>query len=231
MKAANFILNEWESDFFGRKIYTLSSPLNSIVETHIQHTALLSVKITSNDYRSIDFASKSGFKFVEGEVTYSKKLGEYKLGDDSIPFTLADESVLDDLNKFLTGLYLNSRFRAPWFSEDERDSFYRCWLRNAILAKFDDCCLVIKEKKEIYGFITLRVRQEKASIGLIGVAPDYHGKGIGKKLIKLAESYCSARSVMYMTVSTQMSNLTAANLYIKTGFSATEASHWFYKQV
>jgi len=231
VSTGNLVLNEWETAFFGRQIYSLSPPLDSVVQTHAIHNALVSIKLNSDDAMSLDFVRKSGFSFVEGEITYSKSLSSCESRFDLVSYHLADDSLLDDLKKMVTGLYINSRFKEPWFSENERDDFYRCWLRNAILAKFDDCCLVIKTNEDISGFVTLRIRQEEATIGLIGVAPSYHGKGIGKKLIETVEAYCARRGVNSISVSTQKSNIAATNLYIKTGFSTTEKSYWFYKQV
>ena len=100
-----------------------------------------------------------------------------------------------------------------------------------VLAKFDDCCLVLKVENTISGFVTVRIRGSEATIGLIGVATPFQGKGIGKQLLELVQNYSAAKKAKVIKVATQTSNISAANLYGKNGFAIADISYWFYKQV
>ncbi len=233
MIADGFDLKHWESKFFDRQIFSYSGSLHEFEETNSPRNSLISLKIKADDYERIDLATKNGFRLVEGEVVYEKCLSEHSSSTESLEYDnfIAGRSSIDELNEIVTGLYVTSRFREPWFTSEEKDNFYRCWLENAVLSKFDDCCLVVRSGGMISGFVTLRISDQIATIGLIGVASPYQGLGIGKKLLSLAMRYSKAKFALSIKVSTQLSNLAASNLYSSTGFSAVDRSYWFYKQV
>lgn len=229
----NFTFREWDSHFFNKAIFSFELTSNDISNVGWPSNSLITTKISSNNYQNLDKANNYDFTFVEGEIVFQKKLRE-----NAAPVSLVDldsylatESSIDELKSIVKNLYLNSRFREPWFSSIERDNFYQIWIENAVLSKFDDCCLVLKNEGAISGFVTLRIRGSEAVIGLIGVANRFQGRGVGSKLLKLIEAYCVANNVSNIKVATQTSNVFAANLYSKNGFSIADISYWFYKQV
>lgn len=233
MIAGNLVLKEWESKFFGRQIFSYNGPLKTLANAKFPQNSLISLKIKTEDYQWIDLASTNGFRLVEGEVVYQKSLVGYRTLNESIEIDnyIAQWTLMGELNGIVSEMYANSRFREPWFTIEERDNFYRCWLENAVLSKFDDCCLVLKQLGRICGFVTVKIRDELATIGLIGVATTFRGMGLGNALLELAIKYSVVNNANIISVSTQISNLAAANLYARAGFSATENSYWFYKQV
>ncbi|MGO2169451.1 GNAT family N-acetyltransferase [Pseudoalteromonas sp.] len=174
-----------------------------------------------------------GFSFAEGELVFQKAVPATEKFTSLIGFDayIATESSLDELKFIVSDLYVNSRFREPWFTSEERDCFYRMWVENAVLSKFDDCCLVLKNESSISGFVTIRIREREATIGLIGVTRSFQGQGIGKQLLELVQRYCVSKEATVIKVSTQTSNISAANLYSQTGFAMAGISYWFYKQV
>jgi len=229
----NFTVKEWDSHFFNKKIFSLVLTSENIKNTDWPSNSLITTKISSNNYQCLDKFNKYGFSFVEGEIVFKKNLLEVNNSVSLSSFNcyLALENDIDELKDIVNNLYVKSRFREPWFSPAERDSFYQTWIENAVLSKFDDCCLVLKSESDISGFVTVRIRNNEAIIGLIGVASNFQGQGIGSKLLKLIETYCLANNVRNIRVSTQTSNTPAANLYSKNGFSIADISYWFYKQV
>ena len=229
----HFTLKEWDSHFFNKTIFSLELTTDDIENINWPSNSLITTKVSSNSYHDLDKVNKYGFSFVEGEVVFQKSL---LVSNDAVSLPsfncyLALESDIDELKSIVNDLYLNSRFREPWFSPSERDCFYQTWIENAVLSKFDDCCLVLKNECNISGFVTIRIRNNEAVIGLIGVANCFQGQGIGSKLLKLIEDYCLDNNVSKIKVATQTSNTPAANLYSKNGFSIADISYWFYKQV
>ena len=229
----HFTLKEWDSHFFNKTIFSLELTTDDIENINWPSNSLITTKVSSNSYHDLDKVNKYGFSFVEGEVVFQKSL---LVSNDAVSLPsfncyLALESDIGELKSIVNDLYLNSRFREPWFSPSERDCFYQTWIENAVLSKFDDCCLVLKNEGNISGFITIRIRNKEAVIGLIGVANRFQGQGIGSELLKLIEAYCLANNVSKIKVATQTSNTPAANLYSKNGFSIADISYWFYKQV
>ncbi|MBZ2192817.1 GNAT family N-acetyltransferase [Pseudoalteromonas arctica] len=230
---SNFTLQEWDSHYFNKTIFSLVLNSDDIKNTDWPINSLITTKVSSNNYQHLDIVNKYGFNFIEGEVVFQKKLlGNKKPASlSSFDRYLALESNIDELKSIVSDLYVNSRFREPWFTLIERDSFYQTWVENAVLSKFDDCCLILKNKGNISGFVTIRIRSNEAIIGLIGVVDCFRGQGVGFELLELIETYCLANNVSKIKVATQTSNIPAANLYSKNGFSITDISYWFYKQV
>ena len=229
----NFIFREWDSQFFNRAIFTLELPVIEIKSNDWPKNSLITTKICSTDYPNLGVINSHGFSFAEGELVFQKKLFEAHESNLLINFDayLASESMIDELKFIVSNLYVNSRFREPWFTTIEKDCFYQEWVENAVLSKFDDCCLVLKNEGAITGFVTIRIRNYEATIGLIGVAEPFQGQGIGRKLLKLVQGYCIAHKANKIKVATQTSNISAASLYSKNGFAIANISYWFYKQV
>lgn len=56
---------------------------------------------------------------------------------------------------------------------------------------------------EAVGFICLKVHTPNAAeIGMMGVSPSQHGKGIGKKLVARCEDFCRENKIGFFTVKT-----------------------------
>ena len=219
----NFELRRWDSDFFSRHIGDVnwSSSSNECLPLD-----LITTKVSSRDEDKIGLLNQAGFVFCEGEALFVKQLLNVKhlieverLGKDDLP---AVQNLTD-------GLYLSSRFKSPWFTEEEKDSFYREWFKKAVLGQFDDLCMIKRVDGNIAGFVTVRVDNDDASIGLIGVLPEYQALGLGRALIHCAESYAVEKGCKNLSVATQLSNLKAMNLYMKSGYFLQQTAYWFYK--
>lgn len=225
-----FVVNKWESDFFCRDILSISMDKVYEIPSCWPKDALISIKVDAGYYREIDFLDEH-FSLVEGEHTFIKDLNLENFESKFNPEVIATPACIDEIKKLAKGLYINSRFREPWFSQSERESFYSAWINNAVMGTFDDCCLLLKDEYGTQGFVTVRIRNSEAIIGLIGVSRSFQGRGVGKKLLKLAESYSLNKGVSKLIVATQISNTHAINLYINSGFFIRKTSYWFYKQV
>jgi len=223
-----FILKEWDSRFFNRNIFDLNFLDHSDINDWPEN-ALIQKKISAADYLNIDNSIVKEFSLVEGELLFSKKIDGYKIEIDSFCFAEYDD--ITELKSIVKGLYISSRYRAPWFTENERDLFYQKWIENSVLTTFDDCCLLLKEKNKIIGFVSLRIRNNIATIGLIGVNKLYQGKGVGSRLLKLVENYSAKKLAQKINVATQASNISAAKLYNKNNYYISNIAYWFYKKV
>lgn len=228
-----FTSRAWDSDFFNRSIFTIDlDALRTKVENWPKNS-LITVKVDAGKYQSLEHINNFNFSFVEGELAFQKKLLEMTQPASSTDFDayLATGSSLDELKHIVSDLYIYSRFREPWFTAKERNSFYQRWIENSVYSKFDDCCLVLRSQGYISGFVTVRIQGLVATIGLIGVTTPFQGKGIGKQLLELVQNYSASKKAKIIKVATQTSNISAAKLYEKNGFSVTNISYWFYKQV
>lgn len=219
----NFEVRLWDSDFFDKRIGDVGRPSCDQVN---QDFDLITTKVSSQDEDKISILNQANFVFCEGEATFSKQLVDVKViaGVESLK-----KEDLPTVANLTDGLYRSSRFKSPWFTEKEKDDFYREWLKKAVLGQFDDICMVKRVSGNIAGFVTVKANKDGASIGLIGVLPEYQALGLGKALIECAESYAFKQGCKVLSVATQLSNLKAMNLYIKSGFALQQTAYWFYK--
>lgn len=219
---------EWDSSFFDKSIGTVRNIANVDVKD-LSAFDLITNKVCASDIDSLNSFTRLGFSIAAGELVFSRQV--LASGTTKIDF-LDHIALKEDINlvvELAEKSYKDSRFRVPWFTERQKNSFYGKWAENAILALFDDVCLIIKQKEQLQGFITLKKVNETLSIGLIAVAADHQGQGVAKTLMALASSYAIEHGCLKVTVATQLSNIVAANLYIRNGFQLQQTSYWLYK--
>lgn len=219
----NFELRRWDSNFFSRLIGDVNWSPSSNEQLPLD---LITTKVSSREEDKIGLLNQAGFVFCEGEALFVKQLLNVK---HLIEVERLGENDLPVVQNLADGLYLSSRFKSPWFTEEEKDGFYREWLKKAVLGQFDDLCMIKRVDGNIAGFVTVRVENDDASIGLIGVLPEYQALGLGRALIQCAESYAVEKGCKNLYVATQLSNLKAMNLYMKSGYSLQQTAYWFYK--
>ncbi|MBE8578958.1 dTDP-4-amino-4,6-dideoxy-D-galactose acyltransferase [Vibrio sp. OPT18] len=223
----HFSLREWDSQFFSKKIGDVQWGIENTQLASAHSYDLITTRVSSLEHTKIEVLQNHGFVYCDGDVQLTKDIHS---NDSEIDFQMATQEQLPKLLAMLDNMYQISRFKAPWFATQDRDRFYKEWLTKAVYGTFDDCCLIIAEEDKIYGFVTLKEFSNYAQIGLIGVGSEYQGKGIGKKLLFVAEQYLRQRSCTILNVSTQTSNIHALNLYTRFGFRLKETNLWFYKR-
>jgi dTDP-4-amino-4,6-dideoxy-D-galactose acyltransferase len=225
---------EWESNFFGKEIYyaDVTCTENDLKKIEAQ---LFVSKVSANNYDDIDGLGNMQFKLAEGECTYVKTLSlsdelHYKNAPCEIDeVNTSSIEKVTQLEKMVRGLYDNSRYREPWYSRKQKDDFYVEWIKNAINKSFDDICFANMVNSTVSGFVTLKKHKSVGRIGLIGVAPEFRGRGIARVLLSKAEEYCLSENLSQIRVATQLSNLEAIKLYNRTGYTQDEINLWFYR--
>ena len=116
---------------------------------------------------------------------------------------------------FESGVF--SRFHTdPNFVNREFEKLYRLWIEKA-LAQHE--VLLAKDQA---GFVSCKVAEFDAQIGLIAVQTAHRGKGWGKKLIQSAENFAIQKGAQTMTIGTQAANLPASSLYHSMGYQLIE---------
>jgi dTDP-4-amino-4,6-dideoxy-D-galactose acyltransferase len=219
---------DWDSDFFEMKIGTVEN-LENLIESDFEKFDLIANKVSTS---KLDISSRFadlGFTPVEGELLFVKNIIISNKIVDSIPLAVVNETEIGEVKRISMTSYNISRFKSPWFSEKQKNNFYGEWAEKAVLGLFDDICLAYKVRGAIAGFITLKKCEEYLVIGLIAVDSDLRGQGIASKLLLGAEKYAIKQNCKYIKVATQLSNISASNLYIKNGYRLSETSIWLYK--
>jgi len=231
MKKDNLQELQWESDFFSKKIATVID-VNALASTSFSNFQLITNKVSANDYSSINKLQNAGFLLSEGELVFNKNVCFNKetsiIKGDFEPHIATLEDI-DELVNIAQLSFTSSRYREPWFNDTQRATFYGLWIKKAVTGEFDDICLTIKENDNIQGLVSLKKEKEQLKIGLIAIAKAYRGKGIASKLLKLVDLYANKYNCKKISVATQTSNINAANLYIKNGYTLFNSNYWLYK--
>jgi ribosomal protein S18 acetylase RimI-like enzyme len=158
-------------------------------------------------------------KLVDKKTTYEKAIHK------NIAF---DNSVLPYGNDWpepkLIELAIESG-RYSRFKVDEKiginkfRELYRTWIVNSVNKKIAKEVLVYRINETIAGFVTLGEKHSRAEIGIIAVEAINRGKGIGRSLMRSAESWFAAHSHFdVIQVVTQGANLAACKLYEHCGY-------------
>ncbi len=205
----------WDSDFFEIKIAAVDA-------TH---------KVADLDLQELDmfysFHSEENkvFKnfqpsFREHKIIFEKQLQQINDTDAdirSVDENFKDVSILQEL-AYESGKY--SRFNLDGnFAERQFKNLYNLWITNSLNRQFADDVLVVYSQEKIAGFVTYKVNQEIATIGLIAVLPEFQGQRLGSKLLQRVEYLLFNKEIDKLQIPTQQENLEACGFYTKKGYS------------
>ena len=90
--------------------------------------------------------------------------------------------------------------------------------------KFADNLYVYLEDNNTVGFVTYKINNDFATIGLIAVNPNYQGRGIGGKLLKFVENKLIENNIKILLIPTQFQNEEACFFYKKHGYQIHETT-------
>lgn len=228
MKKYNIVRLDWDSDFFGYEVSSISIgyqsdfiSLNSI-RRDITKCKLCYVFSKTTILNDIDA--------FEDEKVVFEKLIDIEGTRQSNERTEAKESDFDSLLKLalISGEY--SRFRLDTrFINREFERLYETWLIKSINLEIADMVYLIQYHGINVGFITLKKKDSSVmEIGLIATAEDARGKGIGSRLISAGVEFAILNQCDIMRVSTQRRNIGAMNFYIKNGFKEVGCTYIYH---
>lgn len=192
---------DWDSHFFGFKVGEISDFPSEPIQIMDKEIQFIQTKSEQDIEPNIINFSK---KYQEAKVIFAKTLQDphtiqQEVKDyDNAP--LPQEALYE--SAYESGKY--SRYKQdPYFSEDKFKHLYELWVENSINKSFATKIFYIPNEEGIpKGFVTLKISQDKAHIGLIGVLPQYQGEGLGSALLKVCENYCIENSVQTLYIPT-----------------------------
>lgn len=214
---------EWESNFFNKKVFLLENFKENNFQDKIKYD-LIEANVNLNEKEKIKFLEKNRFEFQELSIKFRKKIkGNFDINFEYYKAEKEDIKTLMEFSKF----FIQSRFNI--FGQQKVRNFYSEWIKNSILGVLDDVCFFLKEAGKVVGLITIKnLDNNQSRIGLIVVNKEFQRKGVGEKLLIIAEEYCLKNKNTDLFVTTQGSNIKAQNFYIKNGFFINEINAWYY---
>jgi ribosomal protein S18 acetylase RimI-like enzyme len=213
-------LLEWDSSFFNRRIGLLDLN-NGSPNFEDLHDYDLVYTMSDEDF-TLDI-SKFNKTYYETKVVFSKMIMESKEPiDENISVAKKNDNKKQIYNLALeSGKF--SRFNLDKnFKRREFKKLYYKWVDNSFNKEFADAVLVYKFENEIIGFVTYKISDDFATIGLIAISPLYQGKGIGIKLINAVEIELVNRQIGELRIPTQFQNKIASEFYTKLGCKIIE---------
>lgn len=233
---------EWDSEFFGVTIGRLRSErldrasLDLAVEWCGQHEVdCLYALLTAEDAHTVRLAEEAGARFTDMRVTMRAPAGqepESPVADAPMPAPALRPSEPEDvpaLETIARAAHAHSRFYFDTSFPDERcDALYERWIRESC-AGFADEVIVAELDGRAVGYVTMHLDPSAAArIGLLGVAEDTRGRGIGAALADRAVAWARERGVSSVTVATQARNVSALRLYAQRGFLVESVALWYH---
>lgn len=139
-------------------------------------------------------------------------------------FSIATEADLFSLNQLVNSAYRGDTSKKGWTTEadlldgirtDEEALYKMLYEADSVILK----CL--NNKNELVGCVYLQKQQNKMYLGMLTVSPLVQAQGIGKELLKAAETYAKAQgcSSIIMTVITARQEL--IQWYERRGYHQT----------
>ncbi len=147
----NVVTLTWDSDFFSKKIATVVN-IDNVTAADLASFDLITNKVASNNYSDLTQFNQLGFSLAEGELFFSKALIQMPTNNTLI--SLAKEEDISELVSLAKISYVSTRFRQPWFTDEQSNNFYGTWIKKAVLGECGDVCLVIKTGGSIEGCIS-----------------------------------------------------------------------------
>ena len=100
-----------------------------------------------------------------------------------------------------------------------------------LTTRANSVCLVETQHDIIRGFIIVlfRMGSRVAGIETLDVDPDFHGHGIGSRLLSAAEHFCSQRGITRIRLEVSCGNHAALRLYEKSSFRRTVLLKDYYQ--
>jgi dTDP-4-amino-4,6-dideoxy-D-galactose acyltransferase len=220
---------DWDSEFFGYEVGKLE--LDIIENFNLESFYQESKKFKLVYVFSIDFLDFKGFNLVDKKVTLYQEINTKVIANnnmiESFDIKIHNYQQLKEL-AIESGMY--SRFNIDKnFKNNEFLKLYNRWIENSVnnIAAFD--VIVALNDNNIVGFITLNKKNEKLSdIGLLAVAKESRGLGIGKGIIN--ESIIRSKNAGFkgIQVVTQLDNLAALSLYRSANFEIKEITNIYH---
>ncbi len=225
----------WDSAFFDLKIgkivcknkgEELEAKLN---KSKNENYSLLYVFTSENELLKEELIQKYTGKLVDRKVNFQIDLTSFEKKEN-----LGVEDYLgQDLNAELLELtYLsggNSRFLLDEkFPKSSFEKLYKTWIEKSLSGELADKVFVWKDKNKIVGFVTLKIKNNEAEIGLIAVSEKVQGQQIGTKLVDACVYYLQDKSISILKVPTQLHNIQACNFYKKYGFTIKSITNIYH---
>lgn len=191
----------------------------------------------ADDPTAIETAERHGFRFVDIRMTFEReRLRPSDLARSGVRASMAIRPVqpsdLPALQAIARTAHGTTRFFTdPRFPRHRVEELYSTWIELEIQGRAQAVFVAAVGSSQPVGYISCHLDPARGhgSIGLVGVAPEARGRGIGKSLLGAAIDWFGTTGAQEVTVVTQGNNRAAQRLYQRCGFLSRDLQLWFHK--
>jgi dTDP-4-amino-4,6-dideoxy-D-galactose acyltransferase len=233
-------LLDWDSQFFGWRIARVSGS-RLTEETVADVLAWCADNAVDCLYLLADpscpltprVASRHAFNLVDVRVTLSRGTPAPAVGTEAARSLLrvrpSQESDIPALCELAQSSFRDSRFYFDGHFDHARcDLLFRTWIERSCRG-WAETVLVGVVDGRLAGFVTCHLNDVSTGrIGLVGVAPEHRGSGVGRHLVARATAWFESRGCPRIEVVTQGRNVAAQRLYQVCGFRTQALELWFH---
>lgn len=221
----------WDSNFFGLNIGKLVlSDEDEFLKPDIERLL---------DYDLVYIFANHGYKMpdvganlVDCKVIYRKSI-VCSVESNSNVIIFPENKPSQDLYALALQSGEYSRFRLDdKMPAGSYEKLYRRWIEQSVSKIMANDVLCYYYNGKIVGMVTVVVKDNVGSIGLVAVDSSCRGLGIGSALLESVDSYLFGKGVYVVEVATQLDNTKACSWYEKNGYvvdSMTDIYHWWRK--
>ncbi|MFM7108744.1 MAG: GNAT family N-acetyltransferase [Planctomycetaceae bacterium] len=232
----------WDSQFWGFAVARLdaetlsSSALDQADAWCAAHgIRCLYVRVGGSDPRTLAAAEAGGCRFVDVRMELALPLtgrvpAAAEAGD--VVVRAAGPADLPQLEALAAKAHRDTRFfKDSRFPAARAADLYRAWLERDVARHVAVVCETPTRPTRPCGYVTceLDAARGEGRIGLLAVAPESTGRGLGTRLVRAALQRFAAEGLRTARVATQATNVAALRLYEAAGFRTCAASLWFHK--
>lgn len=228
---------EWDTGSFGFGVARIA-PFAVPGEVAGILTALREAKyrlvywsVPAADRERVATALEHGGFLADEKLTYVTALNaEHQAPPTAYAVVPFEEERADDtLVRLAISSAEYSRFRRdPLFPPALCDKLYTAWIERSVSRQIADEVLVVRERHDLLGLITLGRAGDRGDIGLVAVDRMAQGKGIGYLLVTEAGRHFVAAGRRQAQVVTQRQNVPACRLYESCGYSIERSETVFH---
>jgi dTDP-4-amino-4,6-dideoxy-D-galactose acyltransferase len=231
---------DWDSDFFGFRIgqvipgrLSASAIKDILYWCETNQIKCLYFLSDSDDPDTVITVESQQFQFVDIRMTYDHLIEfaptiKKRASENALrPVSVTD---LPQLQAIARTSYASSRFYFDrGFPETRCNALYETWIEKSCRG-YADVVLIADVQGQPAGFISCHLSdQGEGQIGLVGVAKEWQGLGLGQRLIDGSLGWFADQDVSRVKVVTQGRNVQAQRLYQRCGFLTRSVQLWYHR--
>lgn len=181
--------------------------------------------------RTLQLADANGFKFVDVRIDMERGLQgslSYKMSGVCREAQTEDLPILERLAR---AAHEDTRFFKDLnFDRDKAVDLYARWIERDLRENKVFAGTAPANAEKLLGYISVSTPGgDTGRIGLVAVAREARGQGVGRLMVEQAVAWCRSRGARSVKVATQGTNIPALRLYESCGFKVSDVKIWFHR--